>query len=203
MSTRKPSDSFGTIAWEVTEEPDSMMIYRGNRDLGRSDIQVFPLPEKIHRGPRPKPWTPAAAVYTFFSGFQKQIHLEGGFFFGLDSRPADQRTGLVGFGMRAGRATAHTFSWEWFNLDGEGRAKKLQEGGNLRIRLGRGVRGWEVAYTEFLSDISFRIFPSEGRGCLAGLVLPSPGPLWRIRIHKGSHVTWPLVGAGADAAPPN
>jgi hypothetical protein len=84
-----------------------------------------------------------------------------------------------GFAFTGGRDNQKTFSWDWFDVDGD-RAQKLQEGGELALtwRPGGGI-----SRTEFLSDVSLRINPlSDAAGAT---------PRWRIKILKGSAVSWP------------
>jgi hypothetical protein len=137
-----------------------------------------------------------------FDFYWKQIYLEGGFLFSLVSKPVSAPEDLRGFLMRVQRTSVESISMEWFDVDRDDHARKAQEGGELGIRIARGARGWEVVYTAFLTDISLRIM-TRGGGCLFGPFASAPRPLWRIRILKGSHITWPVVGEGRVATPPN
>jgi hypothetical protein len=89
--------------------------------------------------------------------------------------------------MSAERARGRTFSWEWFVIDNEKHATKLQESGELRIRATKVGQGREIVYTEFLSDVSFRILSVDD---------PVMSPKWRVKVVKGSLVRWPSVANG-------
>jgi hypothetical protein len=83
-----------------------------------------------------------------------------------------------------------TFSWEWFEVKTPTEAIKLQESGQLEIRFKECDSRWEVGYTKFLSDISFRI-------SLCTAEKPKPDkPTWRLNIREGSYITWPFVVNG-------
>jgi hypothetical protein len=201
VSASDSSDPLGTIEWDITEAPDWKCIYRSRRDLTGEDVDVLPPPEYVRQGPRPKRWSPARVPFTLFDFYRKRVRLEGGFFFELVWKPTRERRELVGFGLSGQRTTANTFSWEWFNFDGDERAKKLQEGGELRARTDKGPRGWEVVETEFVTDISLRL-RTRTLGCLLGMIFP-PKTLWRIRLLRGSHIAWPLTNGDTSASPPN
>jgi hypothetical protein len=187
-------ETLGTIEWEIVAGHRRKTLHHGRRVLARRDVEVI---SHAIESEKPRPWTPAAALYNFLNHYRKQIYLEDGFLFSLVSKPAGERTDIVGFGFVAERTSTHSFSWEWFNVDGDDRAKKIQEGGELGIRIERGPLGWEIAHTELLTDISLRLMPRQEQGCLASLIFPRPWkPLWRIRILKGSHVTWPFAERG-------
>lgn len=95
--------------------------------------------------------------------------------------------------------TTPTFSWEWFTVNGSREyAAKIQEGGRLRIGVERGRSGWEIGYTEFLTDVSLRMKAQDEGGPFEA-TRSEWGPRWRIRIIKGSRVAWPSVDERADA----
>ncbi len=102
---------------------------------------------------------------------------------------------MLGFGMAAEHETTPVFSWEWFTVDGREHATKLREGGELRIEVARGQAGWEVAYTEFLTDVSLRMRDPKA--------VQDSVPWWRVRIARGSHVTWPSADEHAEPTSPN
>lgn len=66
----------------------------------------------------------------------------------------------------------------------------------------RGRSGWEIGYTEFLTDVSLRMKAKDEIG-LFGDKRMDPEPRWRVWIAKGSHVTWPSVDERAEPAPLN
>ncbi len=94
--------------------------------------------------------------------------------------------------MQVIRNDKFTFSWEWFIVDSESHATKLQEIGELAITVSRVGPGWEVTRTEFLSDVSFRVIPFP-KG-------DPKNPTWRVKIFKGSIITWPSIVKGNAAS---
>lgn len=214
MDEHGSSGTLGTIGWEITENPSGETIHRGKRDIGRDDIEVVevvPMRDRIRQARSDAPpsgkimlgiASAVARAYGAVVGlvtggkrslYRKRVHLEGGFYFDLADSPVARRRALVGFGLVAEHEGAPTFSWEWFNVGEEQeRATKLQEEGELGIRLEQGRSGdWEVGYTEFLTDVSLRMEPEEGAGRRGS------EPRWRVRIVEGSRVSWPP----ADGAP--
>lgn len=77
--------------------------------------------------------------------------------------------------------------WEWFNVKSETHAKKLQETGDVEIKLGAIGEHWEVEYTGFLTDISFRIDRKKSE------IPASELPKWRLNIRQGSYIKWPVL----------
>ena len=204
MHSSNTSEVAGTIAWEILASPNWTTLYAGRRELKPDGIDVFPANHGAHRGPKPKSWTPAAAAFWLFDFYIKQIYLEGGFLIRLYSRPVSDRKNL-GVALSAQKAPANnTHSFEFFALEGEERAAHPTNG-EMRINMARGPKGWEVAYTEFLTDIDLRIHTDDmvNPGCLLGIFSSIPGPLWKVRILRGSYIHWPLVAEAVDAAPPN
>lgn len=210
----------GTVEWEITETSSGRTLYRGRRDLGPGDVEVVEVPPFLDRAreARSRADLPGKLLLGIVSVvpraygvldrlvaggkrslYRKRIHLDGDFCFELVDRPTARRGALTGFGLAAEHETTPTFSWEWFNVgDGQGRAKKLQEDGELGIRLKLGRSGdWEVGHTEFLTDVSLRVEPKEGAG------RRSPGPRWRVRILEGSRVTWPSADEAPGHLPPD
>lgn len=218
MEGQAPAGTLGTIEWEITESLSGATLYRGKRDIGEDDVrvvEVVPLLERV-REIRPQvplggkivlgiasvvPWAFGVLVRLVSGGkrglYRKRVRLDGDFYFELVDSPSRRRMALTGFGLTAERETLPTRCWEWFEVaDGGERATKLQEVGELRIRLETGRSGdWEVGYTEFLTDVSLRIEPEENTG------LWSPNPKWRVRIAEGSHVTWPSAGEASRFSP--
>ena len=219
MNGHGSSGTLGTIEWEITESPSGKTIHHGKRDIGRDDIEVVevvPLLDRIRRVRSDAPLggkimlgvisavpRVAGAVMELVTGgnrslYRKRIHLGGDFCFDLVDRPSARRETLAGFGLVAERGATPTFSWEWFEVgDEQERATKLQEEGELGIRLERATSGdWEVGYTEFLTDVSLRMEPREGAG------RRDFGPGWRVRIVEGSHVSWPSADEVSGSVPP-
>lgn len=75
--------------------------------------------------------------------------------------PEEARDELDGFAIVAGRRGDETFSWEWFDIKGDSRAPKRQEGGELAYALVSVDSRWEVARTEVTSDVSFESINGE------------------------------------------
>jgi len=198
-NTSSPQDIAGRLEWDITEAPAWKTIYHGRREVTRDDIDIIPPPEQFRSRPDSPSWRRSPLATSFFEHYRKRIQLEHGFFIEQISTPYRERKDLVGFGLKAQCTNADTFSWEWFNIIDDEHAKKNWEGGELRIRLAHGAKVLEVARTEFLTDVSLRLM-TEGGGCLLGLLIP-PRSLWRIRILKGSEITWPLVNEEGEAAP--
>lgn len=218
MNEHGSSETLGTIGWEIIESPSGKTIHHGKRDIGRNDIEVVevvPLLDRIRQVRSDAPLggrimlgvisavpRVAGAVMELVTGgkrslYRKRIHLDGDFCFDLVDRPVGRRGALIGFGLVAERGATPTFSWEWFDVgDEQKRATKLQEDGELGIRLERAASGdWEVGYTEFLTDVSLRMEPREGarRG--------DSGSGWRVRIVEGSRVSWPSADEASGSAP--
>ena len=188
--------------------------------IGRDDIEVVevvPMLDRIRRA-RPQatpggrialgiisvvPWVYNSVVGRATGGrsslYRKRIHLDGDFYVELVDKPSARRGASPGFGFVAGHEATPTFSWEWFTIgDGRERATKLQEEGELGIRLEKGRSGdWEVGYTEFLTDVSLRMEPKEGAG------RKGSEPRWRVRITEGSRATWPSADEAAGRLPPS
>ena len=61
---------------------------------------------------------------------------------------------------------------------------KLQESGKLRIQSKQVGQGWDLVYTEFLSNVSFRV-GRHGDNPMK--------PKWRVLVLKGSAIHWPSV----------
>jgi hypothetical protein len=120
--------------------------------------------------------------------FSKRIDLNRDFYIQMAEFPKADRNGLKGFGLTIDHQKLETFCWEWFVVDREKRATKLQEDGELAFDAKKVGTNWEVTRTEFLTDVTFRVQLSE-------MNRPGYDLKWRVTILKGSHVSWPsLVG---------
>ncbi|MFI5385986.1 MAG: hypothetical protein ACHQ50_07680 [Fimbriimonadales bacterium] len=90
-----------------------------------------------------------------------------------------------GFGMVVKRDDTATFCWEWFHVDKPGHATKLQETGELAFSV---TKAGLIARTSFLTDVSIRVNPMSDA--------PGANPKWRVKILKGSTITWPSLVNG-------
>lgn len=221
MGERAPTKTLGSVEWEITDTLSGETLYRGRRDLGRDDVEVVEVVPFLERAREVRSGAPlplwgkvvlgvassVARAYGLFerldtggkrSHYRKRVRLDGDFYFELFSRPSRRRGALAGFGLTAGREAVPTDSWEWFSVGDDGeRATKLQEEGELRISLERGRSGdWEVARTEFLTDVWLRMEPEEGAGW-------RNRPRWRVLLCEGSHIDWPSADGVVGAAPPS
>lgn len=118
--------------------------------------------------------------------YDKRIELGDHFNFGLVD--SSDRHGEEGFGLCGLRDDEETFSWDWFNVDHPGHANKLQESGELSFDTKKTPNGTEINRMEFLTDVSIRVSRRT-----------DPNPLnfaWRIKILKGSVITWPALVNG-------
>lgn len=156
----------GHLRWTITDAATGTEIGQGERDLRANDVVV----EVVEGGPTGKMTN-------------KTVNLSNRFTLSLAVGPSSSESDLSGFGFTAMNEGEQSFSWEWFVVDRTGHATKLQESGELAIRLSQGEMGWTVARTEFLTDVSMRV-----------LLMASPesmNPKWRVVIHKGSWIEWP------------
>jgi hypothetical protein len=99
--------------------------------------------------------------------------------------PVDRRTDHSGFGLTGARDDERTFSWDWFVVDRHGHATKLQESGELSFDSKKTPNGIEINHMQFLTDVSIRV-ERWGQEC-------PTDPTWRIKIFKGSEITWPVL----------
>ncbi len=112
------------------------------------------------------------------------------------------REELLGFGLAAGVGDIPnadgcrlTFSWDWFNVEQSspdpdtsgkvsGKAKKLQEAGEISFERTETSCGPEVTRMFFDTDVSLRI-SRRGHDPLK--------PDWRLNLHRGSEIFWPSL----------
>jgi hypothetical protein len=156
----------GSLKWEITETATGKILGGGQQEIQLKEV-AFKVGE----------------------GTLKQIPLGNHFVLGMvESSPAS-KTEKKGFGFTMTRDDLEkVFSWEWFIVNYEDHAYKMQEQGSLRIKIAQVGSGWEVTRTEFLSDVSLR-------ASVIGEDLPDK-PRWRIKIFKGSFVQWPSLVDG-------
>jgi hypothetical protein len=96
-----------------------------------------------------------------------------------------------GFGIKGEKKNTNYYSWEWFLVDEGKLAVKLQEKGTPGIEIKNVSIGTEITRIDFLTDISIRL--------LSGPHLKRP-VFYRIKILKGSSITWPSVVNGKVVA---
>jgi hypothetical protein len=121
--------------------------------------------------------------------FDKRITIDQGFYIEMAEFPKSSRGEISGFGLTA-RRDERGFSWEWFDVDGDAHAVKLQESGELAITPVAVASRWEIGQTKVLKEISLRIYDG---GTLA---VWRNAPRCRIKLRAGSEVNWPSVQDG-------
>lgn len=163
----------GDLRWEILDCESGAVLSRATRQVLARDVVIIQTTDKSGE-----------------VSFDKRIELEKGFYIEMAEFPEEARDELDGFAIVAGRRGVETFSWEWFDIKGDSRAPKRQEGGELVYALVSVDSRWEVARTEVTSDVSLRI---DKMGVLSGW---RTDPAWRIRLEKGSYVNWPSVSNG-------
>jgi hypothetical protein len=166
----EPDRIVGKLNWVVREVDTGKTIADGGREVRVRDVRI----EKVSATDDPF--------------FPKKIWFNMDFYLEMSEFPQAERSGKEGFGLNVNRRFLDTFCWEWFNIDSDNHATKLQESGELAIDIKKVNSQWEITRTEFLSDVTLRAFP---RGAIASVDKPK----WRVTILKGSYVNWPsLIG---------
>ena len=164
----------GRLKWVITDEALSKVISQGERDVKLTEIKLFEMSADA------------------LSIVRKTITLSDGFSISFAGQFAESKSEIGGFGFTADREPEQLFSWEWFKVAGDTRATKLQESGELGIQFGEVGGKWEIIHTEFLTDVSFRLMELTGQ--------PRGSPKYRIKILKGSAITWPSLMSGKAVA---
>jgi hypothetical protein len=162
--------SCGLVRWQILEQGLERPIEAGETVLEISDIAVEQVRGQDER-----------------ELIVRRIALGSGTSVILAQTPEMERARVRGFGLSASRTGAQTFGWDWFHVEADGRAKKIQEEGVLEVELEETRRGWQIGRTVFLTDVSLRIF-GDGLMGLAGVM--SNRPRWRVQIERGSSVRW-------------
>lgn len=156
----------GDLGWSITETAGGTVLAEGRKDVRLGEMSIHTIQE------------PDKTLAT------KQLPLTEEFVFGVvTSLSTDSYVG--GFALKADRTDIQTFCWDWFNVDGFKHATKLQEGGELRIGVSNPNSQWQIVRTEFLTDVSLRVFKP-------GDEIPLK-PSWRLLVRKGSWVDWPCL----------
>jgi hypothetical protein len=165
-----PEQVIGSLQWEISEGATDKILGKGQKQILLQDVQ-----------------------FTVASLTLKKVSLDQHFFLGMAESPSKNLAEKKGFGLTIGRDDLEkVFSWEWFVVNYEDHAYKLQENGSLRIKMAQVGPGWEVTRTEFLSDVSLRAMIAEEGG--------PDNPKWRVRILKGSFIRWPSLLDGRAVA---
>jgi hypothetical protein len=205
-ASQQDSDRFniGWLKWEITEEASGVILASGDGPIHLKDVLITEwlipestfewrmeesIAERLKKMPMPFPeWlnnrqlTEGPDIAR--RAIDKRIKLTDEFDIGMGEMPTVTLGETGGFSMTAKRTDIQSFSFEWFNIRDGNRAVKRQEGGELGIDL-KAVNGeGEVTRTDFLTDISLRILRM-------GVDQPGSRPYWRIKIFKGSRITWP------------
>lgn len=165
-----PEQVIGSLQWEITDAESEKVLGQGRRDIQLGEVAFL------------------ERKFIF-----KRIVLSDHFYLNMAESPSPSLKEKKGFGLTLGRDDNNQiFSWEWFVVNYEDHAYKLQEDGSLRIKMAQVGSGWEVTRTEFLSDVSLRAVVSpDGR---------ADRPTWRVRILKGSTIRWPSMVNGVPTA---
>jgi hypothetical protein len=158
--------AIGNLKWTIYDNATKTLISSGEKALHPEDIKI-------------------RAMKTFYD---KQIELSDHFIFSLADGINAHGSACNGFGLTGRRDDQPTFGWDWFEVDREGHATKLQESGELAFDIKTTSVGAEISRMEFLTDVSLRVSPMKQD-------LDSQKPAWRIKILKGSSIAWPSAGA--------
>jgi len=162
----------GSLQWEITEPATKTILGQGRREIRLKDVSFKEGNDAI----------------------LKQIPLSDHFVLNLVESPSPALAEKKGFGLMLSRDDRNdVFSWDWFVVNYEDHAYKLQEGGSLRLKIAKVGTGWEVTRVEFLSDVSLR-------AVLVGSTNPPDDPKWRLKIFKGSVIRWPSMVNGVVVA---
>lgn len=135
------------------------LLAKGSKKYSDSDIRIE---KREHRG----------EVH-----WSKSLSLEKGFGIGASIY---QEPEITGFGIWA-EGSACGFSWEWFNVTGPGKFKKLQESGEVSVVYREVRQNKEIAEIHFDTDISLRLNESKEVG----------KKTHRILVRKGSVLKFP------------
>lgn len=152
-----PKRVLGHLRWAITETATGATLGQGDRDLLLGEVKADSIDSEMGK-------------LVHYS-----IPLSDGFNISVATSPDDQ----TGFGFSAENTQQASFSWEWFQVNGQ-IATKLQETGELKVAIEKG----SLARAEFLTDVSVRIVPMDAAA-------DPQNPKWRILIAKGSHFEIP------------
>jgi hypothetical protein len=201
-AAQKDTETIGKIKWAIFDTATNRLLSNGVRErtVQSSDVKIRRINSTM---------------------YDKEIDLGDHFRFGLaddvhggetrhvikgpDGRESDDDGYVLngkskgrevvhdGFGLTGKRDDVRTFSWDWFVVDRPGHATKLQESGELSFDTTKTTNGTEINHMRFLTDVSIRVDRF-------GNADPQ-NPAWRIKIFKGSSISWPAT-ACSETQPP-
>jgi len=143
-----------SVAYEIydfTQDKNGQLVAEGSKEYLYTDIKAEC--DEVH--------------------CKKSLLLEQGYSIGASIY---RESKLKGFGLWA-KINDQGFSWEWFNLTGEGTFKKLQEGGMVTVTYQGLPAVEEIAEIIFDTDISLRLDDSPQVGALAQRILIKKGSI--------------------------
>lgn len=158
------TDTCGNINYEIVDCADYSNSSSGTTSLLLSTAQVHAIEGRD--GP--------LAEKTFLLCPRFRIGLAG---------PLDSEN-PKGFALKGSVDGAQMFSWDWFEVERPGFARKIQEGGELAFEIALRDGKHQIVMTELLSDISIR---------LKALSAPRDQLAFRINLKKGSVIHWPYL----------
>ena len=94
----------------------------------------------------------------------------------------------LGLGMAIDRTNIETSSWNWFMLEGKTKAVNFKRDVLFELEFKPTDNGPELAYMEFLSDVSLGAKPRNAPR--------DAGPSWLIKVLSGSNIRWPSLVDG-------
>ncbi|HEY0867725.1 MAG TPA: hypothetical protein VGE01_10115 [Fimbriimonas sp.] len=155
----------GNIAWQTVECASGDELSAGDRAIRLGEVAVELHDSK--NGPL----------------LSRKISVDEMFVLSHAVGLVGEREKLLGFGLSLGRREEQVFGWDWFNVVDSDHATKLQETGELTIRIALTDRGWDVVRTDFLTDVSLRA---------VRMMMPLAfEPAWRVVVRRGSWMEWP------------
>ncbi len=170
---KRDQTPLGSIQWEAFEKGRKEPVAGGSLSpvLGQSAIKVIGGDKSL---------------------VVKSLPLNEQFSLSVSDSVSDDEDEGSGFALQAERIGEMTFCWEWFVVDAEGHAKKLQESGELefeRIDIGGLTQFTRV---KFLKDVSLRLIKMESQ---------TDSPDWRVNIANSSIIVWPCLIDGEVRLP--
>jgi hypothetical protein len=120
-------------------------------------------------------------------GSAKWFDIAAGFRVGISIVPKADKEKLTGFGLWLKSAESNeVFSWDWFHVDSESEATKIQGDGRLRLNMNQGKDGWVVSSIEVIEGFTLRGRDMVQKEC--NVVTPPKGAAyrWACTISKGS-----------------
>jgi hypothetical protein len=169
-----PDQLIGSLSWEIMDATTKQTLDKGSTSVRVKDVQISNNASSNHA---------KQGGY-----FQKSIALNKNFSLSIHEFPETSAYTREGFGLTINDGNPLTFCWEWFNLDNEKHATKLQGAGEIGITMQKVSVGREITKMEFLSDVIFRVSVGSSNQS-------QDRPKYLITILKGSWVIWPsLIG---------